>query len=407
MSIDQSFVHAFARRNRQDIPEGEMQVDPSVADSAQIWVDPIEDELLRADTAQQNPVPRPHIPSKSDSPEPAVAAQSPSDHVHTAYVFAASPIVDPTPTSDAPVVPETVEPPEAQEVLPETPEQPIVDQRVDSPEQAISVHTAAPEPASEDAAQAEPTTEDAAQAEPVEDQPDVPSVISESESAPETVGLDVVEEALKPLAAVWEVDRFEVPNSVAELFFDEDLFQVVAKRLKDAVGDGLQSMMVTSTRPGEGRSTIAIGMALAAAATGLNVVLVDGDLHEPTLVDDLRLDVEQGWLGAIRSNIELDEVAVYSIEDGLTLLPLIPSMNTKPNANDIDGLFRSIEGRFDLIVVDAPSGDATGIEKYAGVVDSAVIARDVSRTDMATINTLSIRLRNCGLHGIGIVENFT
>ena len=58
-------------------------------------------------------------------------------------------------------------------------------------------------------------------------------------------------------------------------------------------------------------------------------------------------------------------------------------------------------------MIDAPVADNTTIETYAASVDSAVVARDASRTDIGTVNELSYRLRECGLKGIGIVENFS
>ncbi|QDT08571.1 division plane positioning ATPase MipZ [Planctomycetes bacterium K23_9] len=210
------------------------------------------------------------------------------------------------------------------------------------------------------------------------------------------------------IQAAWEVDVFDIPASVTHLFFKEELFQTVAEKLHDAVSDGLSSMMVTSVKSGEGRSTVAIGMAVAAAATGIRVALVDGDLAQPTLVDDLRLDVDHGWLDAMRGAIPLSQVAVYSIEDNLTLIPLMNASSDSAQANrqDVAKLIESLREQFDLVVIDTSSGDADTVELYAALVDSAVIARDASRTDVQTVNAFSARLRSQGLQGIGIVENF-
>ncbi len=210
------------------------------------------------------------------------------------------------------------------------------------------------------------------------------------------------------LEAAWEVDGLDIPVSVSELFFKEDLFQSVAQHLYSAVGEGLQSIMVTSAKAGEGRSTVSIGMALAAAAAGLRVALLDGDLAEPTLVDDLRLDVDDGWYDAIRLDVPLSQIAIFSIEDNLTLIPLVAdgSQTSRPSEQVVQQLLESLTGLFDLIVVDAPSGEDDSMDPFAAQVDSAVIARDASRTDAQTVNELSARLRHHGLNGIGIVENF-
>ena len=191
------------------------------------------------------------------------------------------------------------------------------------------------------------------------------------------------------------------------MFFEEALFESVAKRMKDAVDSGLRSMMVTSVQSGEGRSTVAIGMAIAASATGLNVALIDGDIYEPTLVNDMRLDVEFGWLDTLRGGLPVEQIAVYSIEDNLTLIPLMPTtVEAAATEYEVERILDSLKNRFDLVIVDSSSGETSLVEKYAGTVDSGVITRDMSRTDMSAVNELAHRLKENGLHGVGVVDNF-
>ena len=51
---------------------------------------------------------------------------------------------------------------------------------------------------------------------------------------------------------------------------------------------------VTSSRPGEGKTTIAISLAISAAASGLKVALVDADLRHPSASRFFKLEKEQG-----------------------------------------------------------------------------------------------------------------
>ena len=215
--------------------------------------------------------------------------------------------------------------------------------------------------------------------------------------------------AKDPLQPIWEVDAFDIPSSIADLFFEERLFELVAKRIHDAVNEGLQSLIVTSTKAGEGRSTIAIGMAMAAAASGLHVALVDGDVEDPTLADDLRLDIEFGWLEAARGGLPLSQIAIYSIEDSVTLIPMMPrpTATTGPSITEVKKLIADLDDQFDLVIIDGPSGDMPLIEQYSAMVDSGIIAWDKSRTDLNTINELSSRMQQAGISGVGIVENFS
>ncbi|NND96515.1 MAG: hypothetical protein HKN47_04200 [Pirellulaceae bacterium] len=422
-TIDQAFVQAFARRNRTSrtaetaqnavpttpaSPSGEMQVDPSVAKSTQRWVDPIEDQVVRADQAQGESIPQPH--AAETAVDATVDSANKTAGNFTADTLAPTWHPSPAPT-ESPMIPApsahstTQAPPTTDPELDRhvVADQEITRQRIDG------VQHAAP---------ATSTTLDSPDSQPTPETQAAETLAAETLAGQTLTGETLADETVtetadaatspEPIQAVWEVDTFDVPKSVADLFFEESLFQNIASRLHEAVHDGLRSMMITSAQAGEGRSTVAIGMAMAAAASGLNVALIDGDVIDPTLVDDLRLDVQYGWLDAVRGGLPLGQVAVFAVEDGLTFIPLMPPASEKATASDseIDRLMQNLNGQFDLIVVDAPSGDNPITGKFATLVDTAVIARDASRTDPHVANDLTYRLRGCGLQGIGIVENF-
>ena len=212
---------------------------------------------------------------------------------------------------------------------------------------------------------------------------------------------------IQPIVPVWEVDVFDVPTTVADLFFAGKLFGDLGVRMSEAATGGLQSIMVTSTESGEGRSSVAIGMALAAASTGMKVALVDADVQNPTLVDDLRLDVEFGWIESIRSGLPLSEVAIHAIEDGVTLIPLLAASDNEAGPAETIQLIERLQSHFDMVIIDGPPSDSLPLYRVAPVVDSALVVRDVTRVSADAINAFALRLRDAGVKGVGVVENFT
>ncbi|QEG02541.1 Tyrosine-protein kinase YwqD [Stieleria maiorica] len=208
--------------------------------------------------------------------------------------------------------------------------------------------------------------------------------------------------------ATWEVDAFDLPSTVAELFFDEAFFRSIAEHLGQSVREGLRSVLVTSLSAGEGRSTVAIGTAIAAAATGIRVALIDIDLHTPSQADLLRLEVEADWVTAIRQGTRIEDAAIASIEDGVTLLPLVLSQHRGMpiTATEIDRLLEQLDGCFDLLLFDGPVAAAWATPQIASAVDSSLIVRDARTTSKHAVATAAVKLRRQGVQGIGVVDNF-
>jgi Mrp family chromosome partitioning ATPase len=210
-----------------------------------------------------------------------------------------------------------------------------------------------------------------------------------------------------PFQPVWEVDVFDVPTPVADLFFEGALFQQIAERMSEAVGSGLRTVLVTSASPGEGRSSVAIGTAMAAAAAGIRVALVDADTESPTLADELRLELQYGWVDVIRQGLPIKEIAVQAIEDGVTLIPLMPpGVRQAATAFEMVQLIDLLKSNFELIILDGPTSLSRGLQPCASKVDSAIIVRDVTQSNEAAVAELARSLQAAGVRGVGVVENF-
>ncbi|TWU42745.1 P-loop NTPase [Novipirellula artificiosorum] len=240
-----------------------------------------------------------------------------------------------------------------------------------------------------------------------------PTLIQQPAALTHADAQQAIEDAMASAAATtvfrpaWEVDQFDLPANVAKLFFNGEIFQQIAEQMLEAVDTGLSSVLITSVHGEEGRSTVAMGVAMAAAAAGIRVALVDGDTIAPTLVDDLCLDVEAGWLDAIRDGQPLSSVAVAGLEDGVTFLPLFGTdMADQAKPYEIQQLLKTLKQHFDLVIVDGPIGESDDATSYATSVESAMIVRDVEHTDADEVKRLATRLMQSGIQGVGVIENF-
>ena len=168
---------------------------------------------------------------------------------------------------------------------------------------------------------------------------------------------------------------------------------------------GGQVIMITSSVPGEGKSTIAANLALSLAERGKQVVLVDMDLRNPSIGKVLGMkgqtkigmsDILKGKCAAEEAIQSLEEWGLDVIVGGNPQSDPAKLLSTKRLGEVVDGL----EERYDYVVLDTPPAamlsDASAV---AGCADCAlyVVKQDYARIeriaegmDMLTISKLPI-----------------
>lgn len=423
MNQNQSFIGAYTRRrgeqnesqrpatpaalepsSKQQVPQPE----PVRAETSQ-WLDDGAGKVLRVDIppASESPASDPSAsdPSASDPSDDRAAVDSStvsptSDAAQAAEMLAAEMLGADLFTPGIVVVPMELRP-ELAGAFDVVTEFPVIQQPYSAPVES-------------EADKIEPATLEPATPAPAEPAPHASEPHASEPMATADAPLKSQQPAVaKPPAprwhgAAWEVDAFEIPTSVADLFFDEAFFREIAKRMGDSVRSGLRTILATSLTPGEGRSTVAIGTAIAAAATGLRVALVDVDLESPDQADLLRLDIASDWVEAIRGGKSLESVAITSLEDGVTLIPLARQNDAAlpVTAMEMDRLLGRLEGCFDLVIYDGPVAQFWATARIAAAIDSCLIVRDARKTRTKQVTWAAQQLQNCGVTGIGVVDNF-
>jgi len=237
-----------------------------------------------------------------------------------------------------------------------------------------------------------------------------PSVSKTTAASPLNTGLPL------PVAfsPSWEVDLFYWPEVVKQIELSHaDAFRQIGKHLSLANRDGLKVMAITSGERGVGRSTVAMHMARCAASAGLRVALLDGDTFCPSLIDQLRLDMQQGWQDCLFENVPLHEIAIHSIADRITLFPLtcvISQQQMHANLHRMAKLIRRISNAFDMVFIDGnrlnlEQRDLVGVAQET-IVDAAIVVVDTELSIKEKVDSAVSILRGMGISSIGLVENF-
>lgn len=213
-----------------------------------------------------------------------------------------------------------------------------------------------------------------------------------------------------PFAAVWEVDRFLWPavcNELREAAGPN--LESAGQNLVAACRAGLNVLAISGRSRGEGRSTIALTLARAAAAAGGRVALIDADLHRPCLAAQLQVETPASWLDTAVSREPLEEAAIRSLEDSLTLFPLMPATTSANVTEPFSQLVRRLVNHFELLILDAPpAAEIAGPTGYlnGSLLDAALVVHDLRYpSPEATQQAVNILYRS-GIESVGIVENF-
>jgi Mrp family chromosome partitioning ATPase len=168
-------------------------------------------------------------------------------------------------------------------------------------------------------------------------------------------------------------------------------------------------VLVASAARGEGRTTMALVLAVltAAADPSRRVLAVDADLQYGRLA---------ATLGAAATSPGLAELFAGAAEPRQCVQPTaLPNLFVAPRGSEAAGLFspvtfgrfmQEIAGSFDRVVVDSPArGGNSAVMALAKVVGAAIVVVRYGRSTREQVGSLQDELRHAGARVLGCVLN--
>lgn len=150
-----------------------------------------------------------------------------------------------------------------------------------------------------------------------------------------------------------------------------------------------KTVLVTSSLPGEGKSTTAINLAMALSQAGQTVCLVDADLRRPMVGEYLGLGTAAGLTTALVGSADVNDLIQQWGSDNLFVLA---SGQIPPNPSELLGseemrqLILRLEQAFDTVIVDAPPllpvTDAAVLAQHVGGVVIVVGSQRIKQQDL-------------------------
>jgi capsular exopolysaccharide synthesis family protein len=171
----------------------------------------------------------------------------------------------------------------------------------------------------------------------------------------------------------------------------------------------LRSIVLTSAEPGEGKSTLAIYLALANADRGKRTLLVDGDLRRPSIHARFGMTPKEGLSNVLNGEINWRD-AILAVE-GRPNLSILPAGPSSHRAADLIGpylaeLLNDFAKDFDMVVLDSPPllGFAECLQ-MADAADGVLVVANAGKTKRKSVAAVVSALNRVRANIIGIVLN--
>lgn len=193
--------------------------------------------------------------------------------------------------------------------------------------------------------------------------------------------------------------------------FNESIRSLRVKIMKVMKAKSAHILMITSTIPGEGKTTVATNLALSLASEGKRVILIDGDLRKQSLKESLGISQPSDGLVDILSGttknfrlLNVPNSTLLLLSGDITTNQPQPLLDT-PRMQQVLELLRE---RLDYIIIDTPPAgilsDAATIAKYCDAT-LYVVRQDLANSTQI-LNAIQ-SLSSVGTDIIGCVLNRT
>ena len=136
-----------------------------------------------------------------------------------------------------------------------------------------------------------------------------------------------------------------------------ETYRMINTNLRFSRSDGLKVIVVSSSIPGEGKSTTIANLALGIAELGSKVLLIDGDLRRPSQHQIWEIPNRLGFSNLLVENTPVDNLPLIEEQPNFHLLPagaIPPNPTTLIDSQTCRNFIEQLRDRYDYVFIDAP-----------------------------------------------------
>jgi capsular exopolysaccharide synthesis family protein len=171
----------------------------------------------------------------------------------------------------------------------------------------------------------------------------------------------------------------------------------------------LRTLAVTSAQPQDGKTTVAISVAITLAQGGRRVLIIDTDLRRPRLRKAFKLPTGVGLTSVLAGEAAFEEALQVTDVPNLTLMqcgPIPPNPSELLHTRRFADVVEEAKERFDIIVFDTPPlGAVTDPVIVATQTDGTLLIVRARRTTRGNVDAAAKQLRSVSARIVGAVIN--
>src|SRR6266404_3386307 len=192
----------------------------------------------------------------------------------------------------------------------------------------------------------------------------------------------------------------------------ESYRQLRTSVLLSTAGRAPKTLLITSSLPGEGKTTTAVNTAISLAQTGANVLIIDADMRRPRLRSIFDLPESEGLSSILSSEMKPQDMLNAIARDQTTGLNVLTSGPIPPNPAELLGsdqmrkLISELGRTFTHIVIDSPpiSSFTDGV-LIASMVDGVLLVVHGGKSSRSVVRRSRQLLLDVGAKIFGVVLN--
>ncbi len=172
---------------------------------------------------------------------------------------------------------------------------------------------------------------------------------------------------------------------------------------------GVQSLVVTSAFPSEGKTSTVINLGVVISQLGKSVLLIDGDLHKPRIHEALKVSNRSGLVSILAEGVDMSQAVQPTQVPGLSVItagPSSPNPSGLLSSEAMEKLLAAARSKYDFIILDSPPVHAVADSLILGVqTNGVVICVKGGKTPREQVARARDRLYRANVTILGVLIN--